>query len=111
MNARVPTTAGDSVLWREFLMWRQVSSVYIEKADFIKLRDVSLSYTIPRQWLGRIGAEAATVTLTGKNLALWTDYTGIDPEVNSYGGRIFGRVDAYASPMVRRLTMSMTVNY
>jgi TonB-dependent starch-binding outer membrane protein SusC len=111
MNARLPQTAADSVLWREFLMWRQVTSVYIEKADFIKLRDLSLSYTVPRQWLAKTGAEGATITLTGKNLALWSDYSGIDPEVNSYGGRIFGRVDAYASPMVRRLTMSMTVNY
>jgi hypothetical protein len=49
--------------------------------------------------------------LSGRNLAIWTDYEGVDPEVNSYGGRNFARIDAYASPATRRLAAAINLTY
>ena len=49
--------------------------------------------------------------VSGRNLALWSDYEGVDPEVNSYGGRSFVRVDAYALPMTRRLFAGFNIQY
>jgi TonB-linked SusC/RagA family outer membrane protein len=106
-----PQTPEEVVAARELPVYRQVVSTYVEKADFMKLRDLSLSYTLPHQFLRRVGAENATLTLAGHNLKLWTDYTGLDPEVNSYGGRNFVRVDSYAAPMTKRVSMSMTLSY
>jgi hypothetical protein len=57
------------------------------------------------------GASSANFVLSGRNLALWSDYEGVDPEVNSYGGRNFVRIDAYALPMVRRLTAGFNIQY
>lgn len=102
---------GDTARHLEMLVRRQVHGVWVEKADFTKLRDLSLSWTVPGMLLTRTGASAAVLTLSGHNLALWTDYTGIDPEVNSYGGRNFVRVDAYASPMTRRWTLALNLNF
>lgn len=58
---------------------------YWEDAAFIKLREASLSVTIPAEWIARIGASSATVTLTDRNLATITDFTSWDPELNTAG--------------------------
>jgi hypothetical protein len=93
-------------------VYMQVPAAYIEKADFVKLRDVSLTYAVPDAWLGRTGITGTAITLAGHNLALWSGYSGLDPEVNSYGNRGgFARADIYAPPMARRLTLSVNFNY
>jgi hypothetical protein len=85
--------------------------VFIEPADFIKLREVSISTTIPQRFIARTGAAQAQFVLSGRNLALWSDYSGLDPEVNSYGGRNFVRVDAYANPMARRFSAALNLTF
>ena len=72
---------------------------------------MSLNNSLPDRLISRAGLSAASVRLAGHNLGLWTDYSGLDPEVNSYGGRNFVRVDAYAAPMMQRLTLSFNVTY
>ena len=113
LAARAPRTAQDSLLARELLVLRSIPSAFIEKADFIKLREVSLGITIPQRVLGatRTRIERAELVLSGRNLGLWSDYSGLDPEVNSYGGRNFVRVDAYANPMARRLSAQLNVTF
>jgi hypothetical protein len=49
----------------------------------VKLREVSASYTLPENWLKRVGVSRAVVTLAGRELHTWTDYRGVDPEVNA----------------------------
>jgi TonB-linked SusC/RagA family outer membrane protein len=95
----------------EVNVWRQVPSAYLEDGSFIKLRDLSVTYSLPTEWAARLRANAASVTLAGHNLALWSDYSGIDPEVNGYGNRSFVRADVYAVPMIRRMTMSVNLSF
>ena len=111
--ARFPQTAADSVLFKELAVYRNASASpeWIEKADFVKLREVSLTVDLPTNWVRRSGAASASFMLSGRNLALWSDYEGVDPEVNSYGGRNFGRVDAYALPMARRFSAGFNISY
>jgi hypothetical protein len=52
----------------------------IQDASFVKLREISVSYTLPDAWAGRIGASLLSVSLAGQNLHTWTSYPGIDPE-------------------------------
>jgi hypothetical protein len=95
-------------------------TLYLEKADFVKLRDVSVSYTLPRSLTSKTRMESASIVLSGHNLKMWTKYSGLDPEVNGYGSNVvrgsgsssqFVRVDAYSMPMTRRYTMQLNVNY
>jgi hypothetical protein len=96
----------------EVNVWRQnVPAAWIEPADFLKLRDVSVTYTVPSTWARRIRARAASVTLAAHNVALWSDYSGFDPEVSSYGDVNFARADAYPVPMLRRVALSVTVGF
>ncbi|MGQ0767367.1 MAG: SusC/RagA family TonB-linked outer membrane protein [Gemmatimonadota bacterium] len=110
-RARFPQNAADSVLFRELAVWRGTPAPFIEPADFTKLREVSLTVTAPARLARRIRAQSANIVFSARNVALWSDYSGIDPEVNTYGGRNFVRVDAYSSPMNRRLTAGLNLTF
>jgi TonB-linked SusC/RagA family outer membrane protein len=112
--ARFPVTVPDSILNRELAVYRSAAGVspeWIQKGDFTKLREVSLSIDVPQTYLRRVRASSASLVLSGRNLALWSDYEGVDPEVNTYGGRNFVRVDAYAAPMLRRFSAMINLAY
>jgi TonB-linked SusC/RagA family outer membrane protein len=66
--------------------------LYMEEADFVKWRELSLRIGLPEAWAARMPAlRGAALSLSGRNLKTWTDYTGIDPEINETGG--IGNVD------------------
>jgi len=113
-RARFPQNSADSALFKELAVYRNTTNVspeWIQRSDFVKLRELSLSVDIPERLVARAGASSARLTLSGRNLKVWTKYEGVDPEVNSYGGRNFVRVDAYAAPMMQRLTAAVTLGF
>ena len=61
------------------------------KGDFIKVKDVSLGYTIPANVLSRIKISSARIFVRGTNLHIFTDYPGPDPEVSSNGNSTSGQ--------------------
>lgn len=54
------------------------TETYFQDASFVKLREVSATYTLPERWLRK----RASITLAGRELKTWTDYRGLDPESN-----------------------------
>ena len=62
----------------------QFDSRFVENASFVRLKNVTLSYTFPRQLLKKTGfMEGARIYAIGRNLLTFTDYSGYDPEVDS----------------------------
>lgn len=61
---------------------------FIRPANFVKLREVALTFDAPVRAVSHIGAKSLAVTVTGRNLGMWTKYTGLDPEssINAAGG-------------------------
>jgi hypothetical protein len=59
---------------------------YYEDGSFTRLRELSLTYAMPASLLQRLGLDAASVTLSGRNLALWSAYRGADPEIKTVPG-------------------------
>ena len=57
---------------------------FIEDADFVRLREVSLTLTPPERYAGMLRARRLSATFAARNLAVWTKYKGLDPEAN-YG--------------------------
>ena len=57
------------------------SSRYLEDASFIRLKNVSLSYQLPKSWTSRLKLSDVKVYAQGENLATWTKWTGYDPEL------------------------------
>ena len=88
---------------------------WIQDADFIKLRELSLSYTLPTEWAGKAGADRATITLSGRNLWYTTDYklreVMYDPEVTFYSLSNFTQLDYASMPMMRHWMLSMRVGF
>jgi TonB-linked SusC/RagA family outer membrane protein len=62
-----------------------VDEQYIQDASWIRLREVTLTYSFPASWMSKIGMEAASIAFTGRNLFLYTPYRGIDPEHSVVG--------------------------
>jgi TonB-dependent starch-binding outer membrane protein SusC len=88
-----------------------VNGEYFERGDFARLRELSLTYTLPGDWADRFGARSASVTLAGRNLALWTDYTGADPEVLQNANAAFTRTDFLTVPPARRWVVRANVTF
>jgi TonB-dependent starch-binding outer membrane protein SusC len=58
---------------------------WIEDGTFIKLRELSFAYKFDYPAVTRIFRDGLEMTLSGRNLAVWTDYSGFDPEINLFG--------------------------
>ena len=58
---------------------------WVEDGSFIKLREVSASYTLDHPVVRRVFHDGIDLTLSGRNLFVWTDYSGYDPEINLFG--------------------------
>lgn len=66
--------------------YARLSTRLIEDGSFVRLKNVSLSYSLPQKWLARLKISAISLNLSAQNLCVWTNYTGQDPEVNSFYG-------------------------
>jgi len=62
-----------------------LSTRYMEDGSFIRLKNVTLGYTIPALTTAKLGISRARVYVTGSNLLTFTHYSGLDPEVSSQG--------------------------
>jgi len=88
-----------------------VQEEYIQDASFVRLREVSLSYTLPLPWARALRAAGATVTVAGQNLGLWTKYEGYDPEVVSNAVSLLNRDDFFTQPPVQRFIVRMNLSF
>jgi TonB-linked SusC/RagA family outer membrane protein len=89
----------------------QTDAGFVEDATFTKLREVSLTLTAPRNLAARFRAEGLRLTVAGRNLKTWTDYTGFDPEVNSQPQNLFSNSDFFTIPPLRMFSTRLTVQF
>ena len=88
-----------------------VETGFYQDAGFVKLREVSLTYTAPASWAARFGASSLSFTATGRNLITWTKYRGADPEVNDIGQFNFSQADFLTQPPVRQFFGRVNVTF
>jgi hypothetical protein len=84
---------------------------FVENADFVKLREVAVTLGLPRRFAARMRANSVSLTLAGRNLKTWTDYTGLDPEVNSQGQANFTTVELGTLPPNRLFMIRFDANF
>jgi len=91
----------------------QQTVTHIMPADFLKLREVAVSYIVPPSWGGPFRASRWIITLSGRNLWLATRYKGTgDPEVSfNSNPNTFDRTDYASVPQPRRLSATINVNF
>ncbi len=85
-----------------------ISDWLMDDASFTKFRELSVSYTLPERISGWVGADAASVSLAGRNLHTWTNYGGLEPEAMFLGGTRGGNHGAWQQTMMPQLRQWVT---
>jgi outer membrane receptor protein involved in Fe transport len=88
-------------------------------ADFLRWRELSLTYITPQSWAAKAGASDMQITFSARNFMLWTKYPGVDPEVNVYGRRTGGgtdtnfgeSIDAFGFPIPRQFGLNIRMGF
>jgi TonB-linked SusC/RagA family outer membrane protein len=87
---------------------------YIEDASFVKLREVALTYDVPMRLTESfsLGARNIRLGLTGRNLFMWTKYTGVDPEGANFGSTaVRNNLDIGPYPPSRSFLFNISVGF
>jgi TonB-linked SusC/RagA family outer membrane protein len=92
----------------------------VEHADFLRWRELSLTYALPARLATRLAARSLELTVAARNLGLTTRYSGADPEINAIGrggstnafeNNFLTGVDAWGYAIPRRFTASARVGF
>jgi TonB-linked SusC/RagA family outer membrane protein len=85
---------------------------FYESGSFVKLREVSVGYSFTGGFVSHsLGLTSMDVRVAGRNLAVWTPYTGADPETNLAGADTGARgIDWFNNPQTRSFVFSVTLN-
>ena len=121
-NLMDPAKAGQARLdaannWvRKYLALSPYSGLNtIEDGDFTRLRELSVAYVLSPEIAARFGARSVTLSFAARNLKIWTNYSGIDPELNSISRSDGGlndfqqSIEAFGVPIPRTLNFSIKV--
>ena len=84
---------------------------YMERADFVKLRELSFTLTAPQSWASRARLRGLSLTVAGRNLKTWTDYTGFDPEVNFSGTGNFTQAEFLSQPPIKYWVVRLNADF
>ena len=90
---------------------RQVSSRYVEDASFVRLKTVSLNYSIPERMLKNIFLKSLDLSVSGSNLLTFSDYSGSNPEASTSGGSLTKGIDYASYPTARTYVFSLTTKF
>jgi TonB-linked SusC/RagA family outer membrane protein len=85
----------------------------IEDATHTRLREISIGYTFNQPWVQRFASmRSIDVKVSGRNLKLWSDYSGLDPETNLGGAQNANRgIDWFTTPLTRAWVVSVALNH
>ncbi|WP_052695004.1 SusC/RagA family TonB-linked outer membrane protein [Hymenobacter sp. AT01-02] len=90
----------------------RLSSRWIEDGSYVRLKNVTLGYTLPTSLINKVRVSSLRIYVSGQNLITWTDYTGYDPEVSAdpFSSTGFGR-DFGVYPQSRTYTIGLNASF
>lgn len=83
----------------------RVSDRFVENGSYLRLKNITLSYTFPKQWLQKAQIENTRLSLSCENVATITGYSGFDPEVGING------IDQNRYPISRTFSLGLNFNF
>ncbi len=84
---------------------------FLEDASWVRLRDISLAWTLPTKWISKASIQSATVSIGGRNLWLDTPYTGVDPETNLTGATNAQGLDYFNMPNTKSYSVGLNLKF
>ena len=88
-----------------------VGAQFVESSAFARLRQLNIAYRFDPKWLKSVRMSDLTISFTGRNLWLKTDYTGVDPETSLTGGRNSQGSDYFNMPGTKSMAFSLGVKF
>jgi hypothetical protein len=73
----------------------------VEDGSFVRIRELSLTYSLPQQWLNNIHLTQLSITAFANNPFLWTKYDGVDPETSLIGPANGQGLDYFNNPGIK----------
>ena len=83
----------------------------VEKVNWLKLKTLTLGYSLPKNWIKRCGLSELRIFASGENLFTWTNYSGIEPETVDIRTGIDGDGGALPYPLARKYTLGLTIKF
>jgi len=108
------TTGGILNYWNYSSSNKGLEGNCVLPRTYVKLREVSLSFTFPKKWLVKTPITDAQVSLIGKNLLMWTAVANnfVDPDQSNYGNDFNSTFGEFSSaPSVRNMGVSLKLNF
>ncbi|HUQ19124.1 MAG TPA: SusC/RagA family TonB-linked outer membrane protein [Gemmatimonadaceae bacterium] len=84
---------------------------FIEDATYTKLRELSFTFSAPSSFAQAVRASSLTFTIAGRNLKTWTDFGGLDPDINASPGTNFTSQEFLTLPPTRNWTARINVGF
>ena len=104
-----PTPAADSLVDYVNTLG---STVFVEKADYLALREVSLSFQLPERWSTYARLRNTSLRLSSRNVYLWTKFPGTDPQTNWRGNvSVGGSADFDSQPIPRIFLVTLRTSF
>ena len=88
-----------------------INEFAIADGSWTRLRELSLAYSINSDLIKKIGLESINLSVTGRNLALWTDIKGSDPDISQFGNGTAKGVDYFSNPSSKSVVFGININY
>ncbi len=87
------------------------SDFYVEKGDFLRIRNLQVGYTLPTGITSRLNAKKLRAYVSVNNLYTLTSYQGFDPDIGNFGGVLASGVDYGFYPQARTLMAGLTLQF
>ncbi|MCU4177742.1 SusC/RagA family TonB-linked outer membrane protein [Carboxylicivirga sp. N1Y90] len=91
-----------------------VSEDFIHDASYIRLREISMTYSLPKSIISPLKLQNVNVSLIGRNLALWSDFAdefGVDPETNLTGVSNGRGLDYFTNPSTQSYMVKINIGF
>lgn len=84
----------------------------VEDGSYIRLKNVTLGYSLPPSLTSRLGIQKLRIYASGQNLITITDYTGLDPELTGTASTILTQgIEFFTFPQARVVTGGLTLTF
>ena len=88
------------------------SDRFLEDGSYLRLKNVSLAYNLPcKNWSTRNWLQGIRVFVSAQDYLTFTNYKGIDPDVNSKGGDINSAIDHLTYPTTKRISFGLSMQF
>jgi len=89
-----------------------LSDAQVESGSFLRIKNISLGYTLPKSWLAKARVSQLRLYVTANNIYNFTKYTGYDPELFAFGqSSLLQGVDYGGYPMSRTLFAGIQISF